>query len=73
MDKSIEEATIQVQQDKRKLMQLAFSEKAGKRDNAKFGRLDDIRRLLQSVEISSGSVDRSSSGRGGRGGGRKRA
>jgi SWI/SNF-related matrix-associated actin-dependent regulator of chromatin subfamily A3 len=48
MDKSIEEATIQVQQDKRKLMRLAFSEKAGKRDQVKSGRLDDIRRLLRS-------------------------
>ena len=47
MDGSIEEATIQVQQEKRKLMRLAFAEKEGKRDQAKTGRLDDIRRLLR--------------------------
>ena len=47
MDGSIEEATIQIQQEKRKLMRLAFAEKKGKRDQAKTGRLDDIRRLLR--------------------------
>lgn len=47
MDKSIEEQTIKVQEEKRKLMQLAFSEKAGKRDQAKAGRLADIQTLLR--------------------------
>lgn len=47
MDKSIEEGTINIQQEKRKLMRLAFSEKEGKRDQVKSGRLDDIRRLLR--------------------------
>jgi SWI/SNF-related matrix-associated actin-dependent regulator of chromatin subfamily A3 len=47
MDGSIEEATIQIQQEKRKLMRLAFAEREGKRDQAKPGRLDDIRRLLR--------------------------
>ena len=46
MDNSIEEETINVQQEKRKLMRLAFSEKGGKRDKVKSGRLADIRRLL---------------------------
>lgn len=56
MDKTIEEATIQVQQDKRKLMRLAFSERAGKRDNAQTGRLDDIRRLLRSGGDNAGAT-----------------
>ena len=47
MDGSIEEATIQIQQEKRKLMRLAFSEKEGKRDQVKTGRLADIQRLLR--------------------------
>ena len=47
MDNTIEEGTIKVQQDKRKLMRLAFSEKEGKRDKAKTGRLNDIRKLLR--------------------------
>lgn len=47
MDNTIEEQTIQVQQDRRKLMQLAFAEKAGKRGQAKSGRLADIQRLLR--------------------------
>ena len=46
MDGSVEEETIQIQADKRKLMQLAFSEKGGKRDQVKAGRLADIQRLL---------------------------
>lgn len=47
MDNSIEEQTIRIQEDKRKLMQLAFSEKDGKRQKAKTGRLADIQRLLR--------------------------
>lgn len=46
MDESIEQQTIEIQAEKRKLMQLAFSEKGGKRDKAKAGRLADIQRLL---------------------------
>ena len=46
MDGSIEEQTLQIQQEKRKLMQLALNEKAGKRDHVKSGGLQDIRRLL---------------------------
>ena len=47
MDNSIEQETINIQQEKRKLMRLAFSEKEGKRDQAKSGRLADIQRLLR--------------------------
>ena len=47
MDGSIEEQTIDIQQEKRKLMRLAFSEKEGKRDQAKAGRLADIQQLLR--------------------------
>lgn len=47
MNDSIEEKTIQIQQDKRKLMMVAFSEKSNKRDAVKQGRLADIRRLLR--------------------------
>lgn len=46
MDNSIEESTIEIQKEKRKLMLLAFSERAGKRDQVKQGRLADIQRLL---------------------------
>ena len=46
MDKSIEEQTILVQKEKRKLMMVAFSEKSNKRDSARTGRLADIRKLL---------------------------
>lgn len=52
MDGTIEEQTIEIQKDKRKLMQLAFSEKAGKRDKAKTGRLADIQRLLHGTKKS---------------------
>ncbi|KAF2772435.1 hypothetical protein EJ03DRAFT_307496 [Teratosphaeria nubilosa] len=50
MDGSIEEKTIAVQQEKRKLMQLAFAEREGtnKREKVKTGRLADIQRLLAS-------------------------
>ncbi|KAK3707763.1 hypothetical protein LTR37_011940 [Vermiconidia calcicola] len=47
MDDSIEENTIRIQQEKRKLMKLAFSEKVGKRDKVQTGRLADIQRLLR--------------------------
>lgn len=45
---SVEESVLQIQQDKRKLMQLALSDKKGKRNAAaaKTTRLDDIERLL---------------------------
>ncbi|KAF2759342.1 hypothetical protein EJ05DRAFT_451626 [Pseudovirgaria hyperparasitica] len=44
---SIEENVLQIQGDKRKLMNLAFAEKAGKRDaGVKNARLADIERLL---------------------------
>lgn len=54
MDNSIEEQTIRIQEDKRKLMQLAFSEKDGKRQKAKTGRLADIQRLLRGNSASGG-------------------
>ncbi|KAK5166897.1 uncharacterized protein LTR77_007626 [Saxophila tyrrhenica] len=47
MDKTIEEGTLRIQEDKRKLMKLAFSEKESKRDQVKAGRLADIQRLLR--------------------------
>ncbi|KAK4506659.1 hypothetical protein PRZ48_000391 [Zasmidium cellare] len=46
MDKSIEEQTLLVQKEKRKLMMVAFSEKTNKREAARNGRLADIRKLL---------------------------
>lgn len=46
MDGSIEEKTIVVQAEKRKLMQLAFSERENKRQKAVAGRLADIQKLL---------------------------
>lgn len=46
MDNSIEDRTLEVQKDKRKLMMVAFSEKANKRDSARNGRLADIQKLL---------------------------
>lgn len=45
MDKTIEQKTLDVQQEKRQLMNVAFSEKS-KRDSARNGRLADIRKLL---------------------------
>jgi SWI/SNF-related matrix-associated actin-dependent regulator of chromatin subfamily A3 len=47
MDGSIEEATLKIQADKRKLMKLAFSEREDKRDQVKAGRLADIQNLLR--------------------------
>ncbi|KAK5724308.1 hypothetical protein LTR15_004352 [Elasticomyces elasticus] len=44
---TIENRTLDIQATKRELMQLAFSEKAGKRTNVKAGRLADIQKLLQ--------------------------
>ena len=46
MEGSIEDRVIQIQQDKRKLMMLAFAEKAGKRMNSKAARLADVEKLL---------------------------
>lgn len=46
MEGSIEESVLRIQEDKRKLMMLAFAEKAGKRASAKGARLADIERLL---------------------------
>jgi SWI/SNF-related matrix-associated actin-dependent regulator of chromatin subfamily A3 len=43
---TIEDSVLSIQQDKRKLMRLAFSEKKGKRDEVKSGRIADIQRLL---------------------------
>lgn len=43
---TIEDSVLSIQQDKRKLMRLAFGEKKGKRDEVKTGRLADIQRLL---------------------------
>ena len=59
---SIEESVLDIQQNKRKLMQLALSDKKGKRSEmAKTTRLADIERLLSgpkasSKELSSKSV-----------------
>ncbi|KAF2485484.1 SNF2 family N-terminal domain-containing protein [Neohortaea acidophila] len=58
MDKSIEDETIRVQQEKRKLAQLAFSERAGKRENAKTGRLADIQRLLRPAVSKEANKDK---------------
>lgn len=50
MDKSIEEGTLKIQQDKRQLMKLAFSERESKRDEVKTGRLKDIQALLRGAK-----------------------
>lgn len=55
MDGSVEESTLKIQQDKRNLMRLAFSEKDGKRDKVKAGRLADIQRLLRGDGNNNGS------------------
>jgi SWI/SNF-related matrix-associated actin-dependent regulator of chromatin subfamily A3 len=47
MEKTIEERVIDIQQEKRKLMMLAFAEKASKRGRQNEARLADIQRLLQ--------------------------
>ncbi|EME49117.1 hypothetical protein DOTSEDRAFT_67996 [Dothistroma septosporum NZE10] len=60
MDGSIEEDTLAVQADKRKLMMVAFSEKSNKRDGARSGRLADIQRLL-SREVNGDDVQKASS------------
>lgn len=46
MDDSLEERTLDIQAEKRELMQLAFSERGSERKGAKAGRLADIQRLL---------------------------
>ncbi|KAK6438488.1 hypothetical protein LTR95_005306 [Oleoguttula sp. CCFEE 5521] len=45
-EKTIEDQVLTIQQEKRRLMRLAFGEKSGKRDQVKQGRLADIQRLL---------------------------
>jgi SWI/SNF-related matrix-associated actin-dependent regulator of chromatin subfamily A3 len=57
MDKSIEEGTLEIQADKRKLMKLAFSEREGKRDRVKTGRLADIQNLLRTGGASESSAE----------------
>jgi SWI/SNF-related matrix-associated actin-dependent regulator of chromatin subfamily A3 len=54
---TIERKSLVVQAEKRKLIQLAFSEKAGKMGNAKSSRLADIQRLLASEpkQVSQGA------------------
>lgn len=47
MEKSVEEDTIAIQSQKRKLMKLAFAERDGKREKVQAGRLADIQRLLR--------------------------
>jgi SWI/SNF-related matrix-associated actin-dependent regulator of chromatin subfamily A3 len=47
MEGSIEESVLEIQEDKRKLMALALSEKKGKRGGEKGTRLADIQRLLR--------------------------
>jgi len=56
MDQTIEEETIRIQTEKRKLMQLAFSEKGSKRDQAKTGKLADIQRLLRGPSAAQAST-----------------
>ncbi|KAF2716851.1 SNF2 family DNA-dependent ATPase domain-containing protein [Polychaeton citri CBS 116435] len=46
MEGSLEEKTLEVQQEKRKLMMLAFGERSNKRDQSKARALKDIRTLL---------------------------
>ncbi|KAF7185206.1 Helicase-like transcription factor [Pseudocercospora fuligena] len=46
MNNTIEQHTLDIQKEKRKLMMMAFSEQQNKRLNARAGRIDDIRRLL---------------------------
>ncbi|TKA27402.1 hypothetical protein B0A50_05014 [Salinomyces thailandicus] len=46
MEGTVEENTLEVQSEKRKLMSLAFSEKEGKRGQVKQSRLKDIQKLL---------------------------
>lgn len=46
MDGSIEERTLDIQAEKRKLMQAAFQEKSSKRGSGRNARLGDITKLL---------------------------
>jgi SWI/SNF-related matrix-associated actin-dependent regulator of chromatin subfamily A3 len=48
MEGSIEESVLKIQEDKRKLAQLAFADKEGKKETKKNARLDDIARILGS-------------------------
>lgn len=47
MDDSVEERTLEIQAEKRKLMMAAFQEKSSKRAGGKTARLNDIQRLLR--------------------------
>lgn len=47
MEDSVEEDTIAIQSEKRKLMNLAFAERNGKREKVQAGKLADIQRLLR--------------------------
>lgn len=47
MDDSVEERTLEIQAEKRKLMMAAFQEKSSKRTGGKAARLNDIQRLLR--------------------------
>ena len=47
MDGSIEDRTLEIQAEKRKLMMMAFQEKSSKRGSGKTARLGDIAKLLK--------------------------
>lgn len=47
MDGSIEERTLEIQAEKRKLMMMAFQEKSSKRNGGRSARLGDIEKLLK--------------------------
>jgi len=55
VENSIEDSVLDIQQEKRKLMRLAFGEKKGKRDQVKSGRLADIQRLLRRQPAAAGT------------------
>lgn len=46
VEDSVELTTLGIQQEKRTLMKMAFSEKKSKRDDVRAGRMADIRKLL---------------------------
>jgi SWI/SNF-related matrix-associated actin-dependent regulator of chromatin subfamily A3 len=47
MEGSIEERTLEIQAEKRKLMMMAFQEKDSKRSKTKKSRLGDVEKLLR--------------------------
>jgi len=47
MEDSIEERTLEIQAEKRKLMMMAFQEKDSKRSKTKASRLGDVEKLLR--------------------------